>query len=225
MVARVIILAWAMWHHRNEVRLGAQRRPGNMLGNWAASYLEEYKAATVAQINLEPLIQIATTWTPPQHPLFKINVNGAVAKTTRKVGVGVIVKDKLGRIEAAMCRNLEAPLGAIETESKAIEAGLLFAQDVGIRDIVVESNSLIMIQALNGISTPLAAISAVTQGILDLSKGFRKVEFSHVNRLGNKLAHVLAKHALSIVDYVARIKKAPYFLEQALIYDVSFQVF
>ena len=59
--------------------------------------------------------------------MFKINVDGAVAKATRKVGVGVIVRDKLGKVEAAMCRNLDAPLGAIKTESKAIEAGLLFA--------------------------------------------------------------------------------------------------
>ena len=72
-------------------------------------------------------MQRAMTWSPPPRSLFKINVDGAVAKATRKAGVGVIVRDELGRVEAAMCRNLDAPLGAIETESKTIEAGLLFA--------------------------------------------------------------------------------------------------
>ena len=101
--------------------------------------------------------------------------------------MGVIVRDELGRVEAAMCRNLNASLGAIEIESKAIEAGLLFSQDIGIQDIVVESDSLIMVQTLNGTTIPPSAVSAVVQGIMDLSKGFHRVEFSHVKRQGRSL--------------------------------------
>ena len=91
MVARVVLLAWAMWYYRNEVRVGAQRKPGNALVSWAASYMEEYSAAIVAQTNLEPIIQRAMTWSPPPRFLFKINVDGAVDKATGKAGVGVIV--------------------------------------------------------------------------------------------------------------------------------------
>ena len=175
-------LAWAMWHKRNEVRLGAQRKPGDVLVRWATTYIEEYSAATVAQTNLEPIMQRAATWSPPPRSSYKINVDGVVATTTKKAGVGVIVRDELGRVEVVMCKNLNAPLGAIETESKAIEARLLFAQDIGIWDIVVESDSLIMVQALNGTSVPPSAVSAVVQGILDLSSSFRRVEFSHIKR-------------------------------------------
>ncbi|XP_075655169.1 uncharacterized protein LOC142625383 [Castanea sativa] len=162
---------------------------------------------------------------PTPRPLFKINVDGAVATAAKKAGVGVIVRDELGRVEAAMCRNLNAPLGAIETESMAIEARLLFAKDIDIRDIVVQSDSLILVKALNGTSVPPSAISVVVQGILDLSLSFRKVEFSHVKRQGNRSAHVVAKHALSIVDFIIWIEETPCFLEQALIHDVTSQVF
>ena len=31
MVAWVVLLAWPMWYHRNEVRMGAQRKLGNAL--------------------------------------------------------------------------------------------------------------------------------------------------------------------------------------------------
>ena len=184
--------------------------------------MEEYSAAIVAQTNLEPIIKKAMTWSPPPSFLFKINVDGAVDKATGKVGVGVIVRDKLGRVEAAMCRNLDAPLGAIETKSKAIEAGLSFAQDIGIQDVVVESDYLIMIQALKGTSAPPSMVSAVTQGVLDLNIGFNRVEFSHVKRQGNRPAHVLAKHAFGITDFIAWIEETPCFLGQALIHDVTF---
>ncbi|XP_065632260.1 uncharacterized protein LOC136068697 [Quercus suber] len=56
MVARVVTLACVMWHNKNEVRLGAQRKPGNMLVRWAATYIEEYGAAIVAQTNSEPIM-------------------------------------------------------------------------------------------------------------------------------------------------------------------------
>ena len=122
-------------------------------------------------------------------------------------------------------QKLGCTLGAIETESKAIEAGLLFALDIGIRDVVVESDCLLMIQALKGTTTPPSMVSAVTQGILDLSMGFNRVEFSHVKRQGNRSAHVLAKHALGIIDFIAWIEETPCFLEQTLIHDVTFYAF
>ena len=84
--------------------------------------MEEYSVATVARTNLKPIMQRATTWYTPPRSLFKINVDGMVAKAKRKVGVGVIVRDALGRVEATMCRNLNASLGAIKTESKAIDS-------------------------------------------------------------------------------------------------------
>ena len=118
--------------------------------NWAANYLEEYSAVTEAQTNFGNNMQRIITSAPPPQNLFKINVDGTVAIANKKAGVGVIVRDELGRMEATMCRNLNAPLCAIEAKSKAVEVGLLFTQDIGIQDIVVESDSLITVQALNG---------------------------------------------------------------------------
>ena len=189
--------------------------------NWAANYLEEYSAVTEAQTNFGNNMQRIITSAPPPQNLFKINVDGTVAIANKKAGVDVIVRDELGRMEATMCRNLNAPLCAIEAKSKAVEVGLLFTQDIGIQDIVVESDSLITVQALNGTSTPPSAVLAIVQGIMDLSKGFRRVEVSHVKRQRYKPAHLLAKHALGIVDFIAWIEETPCFLEQALIHNVT----
>lgn len=42
------------------------------------------------------------------------------------------------------------PMGALEVEAKAFEAGLLFAKEVGIHDVVLEGDSLIIYNALCG---------------------------------------------------------------------------
>ena len=47
-----------------------------------------------------------------------------------------------------MSKKLYAHLGPLEIEAKALEEGVSFAWDVSIRDLVVESDSLIVIDAL-----------------------------------------------------------------------------
>ena len=46
------------------------------------------------------------------------------------------------------------------------------------------------------------------------------MELSLVCRHGNRSAHLLAKHALGIANFSAWIEENPYFIEQALLYDV-----
>ena len=80
---------------------------------------------------------------------------------------------------------------------------------------------MVLYEALSESSAPPISVSAVVQGILNLCKEFQRVEFSHVRRVGNKPAHLLAKYAASIVHYIAWIEEVPYFLEQNLIHDVT----
>ena len=52
-----------------------------------------------------------------------------------------------------------------------------------------------------------------------MSYEFRNVKFSHIYRKGNVHAHLLAKHAISIEDFLIWILKSPYFLKQTLLHD------
>ena len=71
------------------------------------------------------------------------------------MGFGAIIRDHAGRVEAALSKHFAAPLGPLETNAKAMEEGVLFAWDVGIWDSVVESDSMIVIDALMGSNDPL----------------------------------------------------------------------
>ena len=53
-----------------------------------------------------------------------------------------------------------------------------------------------------------------------MSYEFRIVKFSHIYRKGNVHAHLLAKHAISIEDFLNWIEKSHYFLEQTLLHNV-----
>ena len=89
-----------------------------------------------------------------------------------------------------------------------------------IQDFVLEYDSQILINALKDEAPPPTVVAALVYGSLFASYKFRKVVFSHIGRQGNRPAHLLAKHALRIVDFSIWIEETPYFLEQALLYDV-----
>ena len=93
---------------------------------------------------------------------------------------------------AALCRKIRAQIGALEVEAKAYEAGVLLARHLGLRNGVLEGDSLIVSNALKQVVQPLTSVAAIVEGIHVLSPDVGIVGYSHVRRTGNKPAHILA---------------------------------
>ena len=64
-------------------------------------------------------------------------------------------------MEAALSKRLMLPLGPVKTEAKAMEEGITFAWDVGVQDIIVESDSKIIIDAMKGINASPVTIDNI----------------------------------------------------------------
>ena len=220
-VAQVVCIAWTMWNNRNVIRIGRKGQTGREMVYWAQHYLEEYKATTACNDSKVTKVDTRGAWVPPPRNVFKVNVDAAVFAQQKAVGIGVIIRDDMGRLEAALSKRLDAPLGAVEAEAMAYKTRLLFAKDIGIQEVVIEGDSLIIHHALSDDSNPPISVSAIIQGMQELCEVFYKIEFSHVRRQGNKAAHLLAKHAIGVSDFIAWIEETPCFIEQALIHDLT----
>ena len=61
--------------------------------------------------------------------MYKVNVDGAIFSAKKEAGIGIVVRDSQGLVMAAMSLKVKAPLGPLEVEAKAFEAGLQFAKD------------------------------------------------------------------------------------------------
>ena len=79
--------------------------------------------------------------------------------------------------------------------------GVKFAREVGVYDFTLEGDSLVLFNALSGLSNPPAAVESVVRGVLKACGSCYKVDFSQIKRQVNSPVHLLAKHALSMVDY------------------------
>ena len=77
-----------------------------------------------------------------------------------------MVRDEKGSVIAALSRKLDLPLGALETEAKALEIGVCSAEDVGLRDVVFEGDSQLVINAIHGIAEAEALVQNIVLGVL-----------------------------------------------------------
>ncbi|XP_075645379.1 uncharacterized protein LOC142616404 [Castanea sativa] len=88
----------------------------------------------------------------------------------KAAGAGVIVRDHEGKFVAGLSKKIHAPLGTVEAKAKANEAGIIFAKEVGIKEFVLEGDSLIIVQALKECSYAPSTVSHLIYGIQMIAK-------------------------------------------------------
>ena len=125
--------------------------------------------------------------------MFKINVDGATTDDGRRSSVEVVIRECRGIMVAARGVLLNASYDVETTEALAIEAGILLAAEKKLPQVLIESNSLIVIQAMNSGSCH-GIIGPVIHGILNLLNQFRSWKVLHLKRDYNKVAHELAQY-------------------------------
>ena len=71
-----------------------------------------------------------SSWSPPPPGVHKINVDGASSESDSSSSIGVVIRDSLGQVVAALCRPLQACFPAKLTEIMALEQDVLLAQEL-----------------------------------------------------------------------------------------------
>ena len=78
----------------------------------------------------------------------------------------MVVRNERGEIMGALSKKLGLPLGGLEAEAKAIEEGMELAWDLGLKDIIIESDALLATNSLEKQDVIPSAIRKVVKGIL-----------------------------------------------------------
>ena len=89
---------------------------------------------------------------------YKVNVDGAVFSKRKQVGVGVVICDSFGEVVVALSKKMVLLLGTLKIEATALEEGVQFVRDVGVRDVIFESDSLNIYNSVQGLSEPPSSV-------------------------------------------------------------------
>ena len=155
--------------------------------------MEDFKKAA-ASLDILPPRHSQNKWVAPPQGVFKVNVDGATSNQGRNSSIGVIIRDCLGHVVAALSKYLPRRFAADQVEALALEQGILLAQEMHLPRVILECDALAVVQALNDNSTG-GELGRILQGILLVCDSFEFCIFKHVSRDFNVVAHELAQLA------------------------------
>ena len=107
----------------------------------------------------------------------------------------MVIKNKRGEIMGALSKKFVLPLGGLEAKAKAVEEGVLFAWDLGLKDIIIENDAQLVTKSLGKQCVMLNFIRKVVERILVDLRKFNAWDVNHTRRSGNNAAHILARQA------------------------------
>ena len=78
---------------------------------------------------------------------------------------------------------------------------LSFAQELGIRQAILEGNAADVMKALDENVHTLSPTGLLVKDVKKLSQNFEQLLYSHTKREGNSVTHGLARYAIGISDF------------------------
>ena len=104
-----------------------------------------------------------------------------------------------------------------DAEAIAVREAVKLARDVGLIEVEVEGDSLIIFNDLGDQDVCFASYIDIIKDIQQLACSLERVGFSHVRRNGNRVAHVLARKALELSsDFLVWLEDVPVVLEDVI---------
>ncbi|XP_026396103.1 uncharacterized protein LOC113290733 [Papaver somniferum] len=172
-------LFWTLWKTRNNIIFNkGSIKLQTMLQEGLFWFSQDILVQDVTAIPTgQDLLSSATTvWSPPPPVKFKINFDGA---------------------SGCQSKILEF-LSPVEAEAYGALEGVDLARSKGFNDIIIEGDSLIVINALRYNISPVPWRIKNTIGrIKDKLDNFCSVEFSFIKKDANSMAHSLAANAVA----------------------------
>ncbi|KAL6515494.1 hypothetical protein OROHE_018528 [Orobanche hederae] len=185
-----IFLCWSIWNHRNKVLHGFKVEDPALEVQSLLRYVDDTrKAGGSLQIRD---IHRNVSWNPPLQDSIKINFDASFISSTGVASAGIVARNATGQILWWRIRKLRHGGSAENAEAFAAWHAIILAHEKGWKSIFIEGDSLSVIQGLSGTNHILSTAGHYIDVARRFKIFFDKLDFFHINREGNSLAHRIA---------------------------------
>ena len=119
-----------------------------VMGHFAPAIrmIEDFKDAN--GLDFKHKMDMKDHWEPPPVGFYIINVDGTIPLANGRLGNGIIVRESDCRFFAAMSMPLQGRYFVKETKAIAMEQVCVLAKRLGLERVIIESDSLLTVQAV-----------------------------------------------------------------------------
>ncbi|XP_059064421.1 uncharacterized protein LOC131856596 [Cryptomeria japonica] len=145
-------------------------------------------------IGTSPIARKNAKWSPPNQGWLNLNFDGASRGNPGATGIGYVIRDHKGREVDRIAMPIPPNTNNI-AEFKALQLGLTDCLNHGVRNIIIEGDSAIAINAIKTKSTPNWRLQDLLDSILKNLSKLESFSARHVYREANTKADALSKVA------------------------------
>ncbi|GMN19741.1 hypothetical protein TIFTF001_039884 [Ficus carica] len=205
-----LVIIWCLWQRRNKWIFENKLMTASEIVAWAGRFLGDFLTCNGLDSPVEKrTLAPKALWHAPSHGLIKINVDAAVDSSLEFIGVGIVARDEEDAVMSFLSRRIFGKFSPHLGECLAVREGVFLANFLKLDNWVVESDAM---NAVRAIQNPVAEApeANIVEDIRDYIAGVRNGRVCHISRDGNRVAHTLAKYALSKsvfcfgIDFVPR---------------------
>lgn len=210
----LLVGAWYIWWQRREFVKGKSiQNPSSTA--FAIQAITSNSSSATDQKKVEKI-----GWVKPPSNHYKLNVDAAFFYG-RTGAAAVVLRNSKGEALAGASWIPHHVLDATTAEAVAIQRGLEMVEDLGCQQIIVESDSLEVIQACNGVIEIWSPYTAILAECFQIAYQIGTVSFVHCFREANRLAHNLARYSFSLNSSFVWDGDPPRFLIPDIVEDVT----
>ena len=210
---------WLIWRNKNAVRFKEKRVELHRIRDTANYLLSDFLAAQVSPAQADMPRNRLVRWCPPVLPHIKINFDAALFKELDSAGIGIVVRNSSGTVNAALSQRVLPPFSAATVEAFACRWAMEYAKEISAMDGIFEGDAEVLIKAICREDASNLEYGHVIEDIV-LARDFHFSSFSHVKRLGNQVAHHLARRSKSRCELQVWFDTIPGDIAPLVVHDV-----
>lgn len=207
------VILWEIWQNRNNVVLNAKHKPSSFIIQSAVDLLSHWQAAHAhsTKFIVSPNLLNSQKWMKPPVHFLKCNVDAAIFSSKGYAGFGCIIRDHLGYVIAATHGRLPGIQNPSLAEALGIREALSWIKSLNLSNILVESDALLIVKALNSFSPDSSSsVGLIVEDCISLALEIHCFFlFVFVRRSANQVTHALVKAFVSLSDLEVRVSLFP----------------
>ncbi|XP_024172054.1 uncharacterized protein LOC112178075 [Rosa chinensis] len=188
---KLLMIIWGLWKNRNKKLWEGRAQSSHDIMLECFAWLEEFQQARKLPA---PRVQnAAPKWQPAN--ILKLNVDGAFIPQASQGAIGGVLRSSNGSFVAAFMQHVQHVNSAKQVELLAIREGLHFLKQLGVQQVVMESDCLLAVQDIASTEVDLSDMSNLVHDIQQEVNDMQGVQITFAPRVCNAVAHRLASLA------------------------------
>ncbi|KAM6576521.1 hypothetical protein CsatB_028358 [Cannabis sativa] len=193
------MVCWTLWKARNNT---VWKRKNNSVLNIvgsAAIALDQWRKAqdkiSLSSLCFNNKVDGVERWTKPETNTIKLNVDAATIEREEQYGFGIVARDHFGNCLEARAGCFGGVYSAAVIEALGIKEALSWIKTKNWDYVVVETDSLVTVQAIRSSQTVGSTFDLIIQDCRSALFSLPNVHLYFIKRSTNRAAHYVARQS------------------------------